>query len=163
MANHKNADLVASALWTGILPSYLRSFFWEAARHNLITYLRNRKVYLTAAYDLADACYYGRFTDADRGKQIFETGFPKTPERLKEKIDLALVETASEVLAYEQMQDNYHASFSRGYFKRGFESAKLLGLIVKDATYDSYFERGKKTSAATEVAIRAYHRSFDEM
>ena len=89
MTNHENATLVASALRNGILPSYLKSFFWEAAGHNLITYLRKRKAYLNAAYDLADACHFGRFTYADYGEQILEAGFPKTPELLKEKINLA--------------------------------------------------------------------------
>ncbi len=157
MTKRESATFVSSALKNGTLPSYLKSFFWEAARHNLYTYLLERKKYLAAVYCLAETCYIDCFRYDDYGRKTFKIGFPDTPDQLKKIVDLGLVQAASEVIALQRigLMGEWAA---RRYFATVFDAAKLLGLIAKDATYEPYFKRGNTIADNTEAQMREAHR-----
>ncbi|MGD1003675.1 MAG: hypothetical protein ABR884_03845 [Minisyncoccia bacterium] len=153
MTKSKIPTVVTSALRKHILPAYLKNLFWKTAGNNPLKYWRDRKTYFVAIYYLASICSLNCLERDSSGNRIFKAGFPESLEVLKEKVDVGIVEVASEVLAFQEMSDPVAASDVRLELKMAFNAAKLFKLIAEEATYGLYFRRAKNVVAVTKAEI----------
>jgi hypothetical protein len=153
MTKSKIPGIVASALKKGILPPYLKDLFWRAAGNNPFRYWRQRQRYFVSLYYLASICLFS-YLERDRSENlIFKAGFPENLEVLKEKADDGLVQVASEVLAFQEIEDFEAAKDVRREFRMAFDAGKTLKLVPKEAAFGSYFRRAEKFVGITMAEI----------
>src|SRR5579863_9277265 len=120
MSRSEQVASVSSALKNGILPSYLKNLFWEAAGKNPFIYLLHQGTYMAAVYQLASLCYFFCLEIVAAGKERFKAGFPGTIEELKEKVHLGLVQIAAEKIALERLGQFWSVSDAEAHFRTAF-------------------------------------------